>query len=697
MNRLIFSAWLGLALSISGGWCAARTLEPQDYFKLEAVASPQISPDGKKIVYVRSRVNVQDDRRDTELWVVNADGSDNRRLMTGGRGVRWSPDGSRIAYVDATDKGNQIFVRWMGAEGNVVQVTRDVLNPYYLNWSPDGKRLSFMATVPAAQKWDITLPGKPAGARWTENAIVIDKLHYRADGIGRVPNGYSHIFVVSADGGVARQLTSGEWNAEPRGIIAATSTYAGPPEWTPDGRELVFAADRALDADIKPARADLHAVNVADGNIRAVTKTDGFWGMLPGPRVSPDGKRIAYIGAQESNASNYPNTELRVVGLNGAEEKVLVADLPGYTKFVQWAGDGTGVYYVSEKEGAQNVHFVTLSGASRDVTEGAQSVLLSSISKNNIAVGTIASAYKTPDLVRLDLARGRQLQRLTAFNDDFLGQIQLGRLEEIWYDSSGNTRVQGWVVYPPDFDPKKQYPLIVQIHGGPEGMSSGDFDFYMQSLAAQGYVVLYTNPRGSTGYGGDFARGVYNAFPGKPAYDDVMKGVDEVVDRGFIDKQRLYVEGCSAGGTLVAWAITQTDRFAAATVMCPIVNMIGFAGSTDVPRWAFNRFEKPFWEDPQAWLDASSIMQVKNIRTPTLILVGENDVRTPVEQSQELFAALKQLQVPTRLVLLRDEWHGILVKPSNILRQQLYVLKWYSEWQKPAGERRPVRDTQMTE
>ena len=689
MNRTyLVTAGLALSLALPSLRCDARTLKLEDYLDLERVSAPQIAPDGKTIVYARSWVNGQEDRFDTELWVMDADGSRNRRLLAGASQADWSKDSKRIAYVADGDHGSQIFVRWMDAQSSTSQITHIAAKPEDLRWSPDGKWIAFMAKVPAKPQWTITLPDRPKDAHWTADAVVIDKLHYRLDRVGVVEQGYSHVFVVPADGGTPRQLTSGNWNAEPR--KAGMPYYRGTLEWTPDGKSILFAADRGPDSESRYGRSGLYAVAVADGGIRTIVDKDGFWGIAPGPRVSPDGKSVAYLGTQASSTSNYPSLELHVARIDGSDERTLSADLPSDVSYLHWAKDGKSLYYVTGREGANGVYTVSLNGAVRAVTSGSRSIELASVSDDDIAVGTLTTAVRPADIVRLSLPGSKDLRTLTAVNEDVLADVQLGKVEEIWYDSSDNTKVQGWIVYPPDFDPSKKYPLLLNIHGGPEGMYAGTFNFDFQDMAAHGYVVLYTNPRGSTGYGGTFARAIYNAYPGRFDYQDLMSGVDKVVGRGFIDPERMYVEGCSGGGTLTAWVVTQTDRFAGAAALCPIVNMISFAGATDIPGWAFNRYEKPFWEDPTAWLASSSIMHINHVKTPTLVMVGELDSRTPVDQSEELYTALKMVNVPTTLILLKDEWHGTTSKPSNMLRTQLYVRKWFGGWRRVMEDGKPT-------
>ncbi len=697
MNHTPLSiAGLALGLAVLSAPCDARNLRLEDYLDLENVSAPKISPDGKTILYSRAWVNVPQDRYENELWAMDADGGHNRRLMKGGGDVQWSPDGTRIAYIDATDRGPEIFVRWMDASGNTAQVTHAGIKPEGLSWSPDGKWIAFMGKVPAPQKWTIALPERPPGAKWTEDATVIDKLHYRMDHIGHTFGTFSHIFVVPAEGGTPKQVTHGEWHAEPR--IAGMPFFRGSLEWTADGKSILFSADKDSDSDTQFGRSSLHIVDVADGRIRTLTKAEGFWALAPGPRISPDGKRVAYVGTQASNTSNYPSLELHVIGIDGSADRTLIADLPGRIGgFLEWSKNGQTLSYVVGKDGANNIFSVSMSGEVKPLTTGAQSFVLSSLSNDGVAAGTLTSAYKPPDVVRLNIKDGRDLRTLTAVNEDVLGGVELGRVEEIWYTSTDSTRVQGWIVYPPDFSPGRKYPLILDIHGGPEYMYESSFRFTFQDMAAQGYVVLYTNPRGSTGYGGEFTRAIYNAYPGRADFEDLMHGVDTVTGRGFIDNERMYVQGCSGGGILTAWTVTQTDRFAGAAALCTVVDWIAFGGSGDIPQWIFNRYKKPFWEDPGAWLATSSIMQINKVKTPTLVMVGEKDIRTPVPQSEELFTGLKMMNVPTRLILFKDEWHGTYGKPSNMLRTQLYLRKWYGEWRRVMEGSKPVwRNVEQT-
>jgi dipeptidyl aminopeptidase/acylaminoacyl peptidase len=263
-------------------------------------------------------------------------------------------------------------------------------------------------------------------------------------------------------------------------------------------------------------------------------------------------------------------------------------------------------------------------------------------------------------------------------NGDVLAGKQIAKVEEIWYASSGNTRVQGWIVKPPDFNPSRKYPLMLEIHGGPQAMYNVAFSFARQDHAANGYVILYTNPRGSTGYGTKFTNEIKNAYPGKD-FDDLMAGVDTVIGRGYIDTKNMFVFGCSGGGVLTAWTVGHTDRFAAAASLCPVINWISFVGQTDGAGW-YENFEKPFWEDPSEYLRRSPIMYVGNVKTPTMLMTGVLDLRTPIPQTEEFYRALRKRGIPTVMVRMNNEYHGTSSTPSNFLRTQLYLRSWFDRW-----------------
>ena len=435
----------------------------------------------------------------------------------------------------------------------------------------------------------------------------------------------------------------------------------------------MFDGLRESDFDYRYRESYLYAVELQSGTIRPLVTKKGGW---TNPIVSPDGRSVAFTG-HEYGTFSYRANEVWVVGLDGSGLKALTSydRDPGD---LEWSPDGSGVYFALGDQGTSNVYFAGLRGGNRKVTEGTQMLSLSSIARDFNAVGVRSDADDPPDVVRINLKKPQPITRLTSVNADVLDRIKLGKVEELWYTSTGGTKVEGWIIKPPGFDPSKKYPLIMEIHGGPHGMYNGAFSYQLQNFAANGYVVLYTNPRGSTGYGSTFGNAIERAYPSVD-YDDLMAGVDTVVNRGYIDPQRMYVGGCSGGGVLSSWVIGHTTRFAAAAVRCPVIDWMSMAGETDIPLFTYGFFDAPFWEKPEQWIKQSSLAYVGNVKTPTLLMTGELDLRTPIPQTEEYYSALKMRKVPVVMLRFNGEYHGTGSKPSNFVRTQLYMMSWYQQ------------------
>lgn len=651
------------------------------YLNWERVSDPQISPDGSTIVYTRSYVNQMEDRWESELWVMNADGS-KHRFLAKGSSPRWSPDGTRIAYLaQGEPKGTQIFVRWMDAEGATSQITRVTETPSGLRWSPDGRWIAFAMLVPEKETWSISMPTPPEGAKWTEPPRMITTIHYRIDRQGFFKPGSTHVFVVPAEGGTPRQVTRGPWTVGAR--------FSGIPfgiriDWTPDGKTLLVDGIQGEGGLDRYGESYVYAVDVASGEARQLVGEKGWW---RNPIVSPDGRRVLFSGYRYTTQS-YRAEDLYVVGIDGQGRVKISGDLDRDPEDVFWSPDGRAVYFTAGDRGSRNIYRADLSGRVQQVTTGVHMLSLSSLAKSGVGVGVRSAPHEPEDVVRIDLPRGAAITQLTAVNDDVLANKRLAEVEEIWYTSTDNTRVQGWIVKPPSFDPSKKYPLILEIHGGPHAMYNVGFSYSFQNFAANGYVVLYTNPRGSTGYGTAFGNAIDNGYPGVDYYD-LMAGVDSLVQRGYIDTDRMYVGGCSGGGVLSSWTIGHTDRFAAAAVRCPVTNWMSFAGTTDVVQWAYHRFQGYFWENPAKWLEHSPLMHVGKVKTPTLLMTGELDLRTPIAQTEEYYAALKIRGVPAVMLRFHDEYHGTGSKPSNFMRTQLYMMDWFRQHSKKAAASSP--------
>ncbi|MEZ4586555.1 MAG: S9 family peptidase [Gemmatimonadales bacterium] len=653
-------------LALSAGGLEAQSgqrLGLADYLDLEDAQDPQAAPDGSSIIYTRRFVDKMNDRWDNALWIMSADGSRNRFLVDGGQ-ARWSPDGGRIAYLASGEpRGSQIFVRWMDAEGAVSQVTRVDGAPNSLAWSPDGKWIAFRMNVPMKEKWNVAVPPPPPGAKWTEAPHVVERLSYRRDRVGFTDDGFQQLFVVPADGGTPRQLTEGPYNH-------------GSPEWTPDGKSLVFAGLRVPDLDYEWRESEIYRLDVASGEVTQLTHRKGPDGS---PAVSPDGRLVAYTGF-DYTTDTWRDSELYVMNADGSNVRRLTPGLDRSPQGLIWAKDGSGVYFMIQSEGNRNLMFAPLSGGQvRTITKGNHLLSVESIDKAGRAVG-VRSAWQQPnDVVAFNVANPT-ITQLTAVNDDLLGGKELASIEEIWYPSVDGFKIQGWIVKPPGFDPGRKYPMMLSIHGGPHSMYGVGFNFGWQEHAANDYVLLFTNPRGSTGYGSAFGNAIKNAYPGKD-FDDLMAGVDSLIGRGYVDSSRLFVYGCSGGGVLTSWIVGHTNRFAAASANCPVTNWLSFVGTTDGASW-YRNFEKLPWEDPSEHLRRSSLMYVGNVTTPTMLMTGVKDLRTPMPQTEEFYMALKYRKVPTAMVRFNEEWHGTSSKPSNFLRTQAYLRHWFKRWDK---------------
>jgi dipeptidyl aminopeptidase/acylaminoacyl peptidase len=487
------------------------------YLDFERVSDPQISPDGRQVVYTRAYVDKMNDRFESAIWIMDADGGRSRYLVDGSS-PRWSPDGTRIAYLaDGDPEGTQLFVRWMDAEGAISQITRETETPSNIRWGPRSEHVYFQRIVPVPETWTVELPTAPEGASWTPAPRIVDRMHYRFDRVGFLPSGWNHLFRVPADGGTAMQLTRGEFHVG--GTFVPGVGSAGY-DISPDGTTLYF--DGLMeDTDLTYLESHIWALDIATGAVRQLTQRRGPWA---GPVVSPDGQRIAYTGF-DWTSQTYKTTELHVMDADGSGARIVSDAIDRDVGSVHWDEEGDGLYFTAGDRGTLNVHHVSADGAHHQVTSGTHMLSLNSMTRGGTGVGIRTAPHEPPDVVRYRMADGSAQERLTRVNDDVLVGKRLGDVEEIWYESTDDTQVQGWIVKPPDFDPTVEYPLILHIHGGPHGMYNVGFSYTYQNFAANGYVVLYTNPRGSTGYGTDFGNAIDNGYPSVD-YDDLMAGVE---------------------------------------------------------------------------------------------------------------------------------------------------------------------------
>lgn len=653
-------------------------LQPADIFDLETVADPQISPDGQWIAYVRQRADVMTDRRFSNLWIVRIDGTGHRPLTTGDHSdgsPRWSPDGGRLAFVSDRGGSPQIHVRWLDT-GETAEITNLTEAPGSIAWSPDGRTVAFAKVVPSEAPRIAGMPAPPPGADWAEPAQVVERLVYRYDQIGDLPHGFWHVFAVPAEGGTPRQITSGDVHWGGNGIGGAAFS------WTPDGRYLLLSHDPDAPGDRRVANdTEVYEVSVADGAARRLTDRRG---PDDAAVASPDGRWIAYTGLDDRK-QGYQVTQLYVMDRDGGGVRSITDGFDRDPVGAVWAPDGSGLYAMYDDEGVTRLGWFGLDGTRREIARDLGGTLSAygggafSMSDD----GRFAIRYTTPS-VPSDVAvveEGSEPRVLTGVNDDILAKRNLGMVEEIWYESTHDgRRIQGWIVKPADLESGRRYPLVLEIHGGPFANYGPRFDIEKQLLAAQGYVVLYTNPRGSTSYGEAFGNLIHHAYPGDDLHD-LLSGVDAVLERGYVDPDQLYVVGGSGGGVLTAWVVGHSDRFRSAVAWYPVINWYSFALTADmaayVPEYWFPGLP---WDNVEHYESRSLLSVVENVKTPTRIITGEEDYRTPMSESEQYFKALKMLGVETSLVRVPGEPHGIRRRPSHHIAKMMATIEWFRRY-----------------
>ncbi|MBM3293896.1 MAG: S9 family peptidase [Candidatus Aminicenantes bacterium] len=657
---------LFLALGAGGASAQApvKLLDTETYFEMESVSVPRISPDGRQILFIRGWADKMNDQPRSSVWIADASGERIRELTRGSWRVSspaWSPDGTRIAFLSERDETTQIHVLWPDT-GEIAQLTRFERPPGAPVWSPDGRSLAFTAFVPDTEPiLSVKLPKRPEGAKWAAPAVLVDRLGWRSDGRGPVPKGYTHVYVVDARlGGTPRLLTSGDFNH-------------GQPAWSADGRTIFVSGIRKPEAEYTWGDSEIYAVDLKTMEVRTLTDRRGPDGN---PTPSPDGKWIAYTGYDDKNFTSHLSS-LYLMEADGGGQRLWAGNLPSSPSNLIWAEDSSGVYYQMEERGENNLYFVPLSGPPRKVTRGTHVLSGVSISKSGTAAATLATPARPAVLVTFPLAKPETIKTLVDVNADVLEGVKLGGVEELLFKAPDGLPLQGWLIKPAEFAPARTYPMLLYIHGGPWSMYSVAFNWDWQNFAANGYAVLFMNPRGSTGYGQDFVNGIQHSYPGKD-FNDLMAGVDAALAKRFIDQDNLFVCGGSGGGVLTAWIVGHTDRFRAAVSMRPVINWHSFVGTTDGPNW-YRQFQKYPWEDPLEYALRSPLHYVANVKTPTMVMTGEADLRTPISQSEEYYRALKILKKETLLVRMPEEFHGWR-RPSHRLLQQAYLMAWFEKF-----------------
>lgn len=682
----ISSQRLLLAILLSAPLCALTPLAANgqaanvpelfhslDVFELEWALNPQISPDSKYVVYRRMGFDIMQDSRRGDLWLADVNSKQQHKLSNfegNESNAAWSPDGSRIAYVRSAGdgEGSEIYLHWL-AGGQSARVTRVAATPKEIRWSPDGRQLAFVMDVKADAPKIAQRPAKPEGAQWAEPPRLTDRLYHERDGSGYLEAAFSHVFIVPADGGTARQVSHGDFHHQQ-------------PTWSADSKSIYVSGNRSEDWEYDYRNSEIYRVSLATGDIEAITAADG---PDHHPVLSPDGKHLAWLGYADKKEA-YQVTRLRLADPDGSKTRDLLDKLDRSVSSITWAADSSGLYFQYDDKGRTKVAFVSLKGKMKLLADNLGGTSIGrpyaggsfSVSDS----GVVAYTHTRPEYpAEIAIYRRNAVSLITDLNADILAQRSLGETREIWWKSSFDQReIQGWMVLPPNFDSSKKYPLLVENHGGPIANYGERFSPEMQLYAAAGYVVFFPNARGSTSYGEEFANLLYHNYPGQD-YDDTMSGVDAMLELGFIDEQQLYVTGGSAGGIMTAWMIGKSDRFRAAAAIKPVMNWYSKTLNADNwYRYYHTRIPGTPWTNPDDYLKFSPISLVGNVNTPTLVMVGLSDLRTPPSQAKQLYHALKYRKVPTTLVELPGASHFIAKKPSQLIDKVNHILGWFERY-----------------
>jgi len=674
MYRKLLITSLLFAITFLSVRAQDKVFSGMDVFELEWAADPQISPDGSQIVYRRRGMDKMTDRRTSSLWVINADGTQHMKLTqreANESSARWSPDGNRIAFGSSAEgNGSEIFIYWTES-GKMARITQLERSPGDISWSPDGSHLAFSMHVPESNPVLVKPPKKPKGAEWAEHPRVTKRLKHEADGVGYLEPGFSHLFVVPAEGGTARQVTSGDFHHDSK------------PVWTPDGKSLIFSANRHEDWEYNRRNSEIYSVSIADGEITSLTDRNG---PDYSPALSPDGNTIAYLG-YDDRVQTYQVTKLYTMNRDGSGKKEIVTNLDRSISDIVWDENGAGLYFMYDDEGNTKIGHADLSGNTTVVANDVGGTSIGrpygggsfSVANNGMIALNQTTPYYPAELAVTGM--GEDAQRITDLNADLLDYRKLGETEEIWYTSSVDGRkIQGWIVKPPFFDSNKSYPMIVENHGGPISNYGDRFSPEIQLMASAGYVVFYPNPRGSTSYGEEFGNLLYHNYPGND-YNDVMDGVDAVIDQGYVSDDSLYVTGGSAGGIMTAWIIGKNNRFRASAVVKPVMNWISKTLTADnYYGYAYYRYPGQPWENFEEYWKFSPISLVGNVETPTLVMVGTADLRTPLFEAKQLYHALKLRKIETALVEIPGSYHFISNRPSQLITKIDHILAWFEKY-----------------
>ena len=674
MKNLIFSFLFLLSFQIMIQAQLNPPFTSMDVFQLEWVTNPQISPDGNWVVYQRGGMDIMNDQRQSRLWMIKTDGTNHQKLTSNDVNESnpvWSPDGQKMAFSSSTEQGSEIFVYWIKT-GKVARLSQLENSPSRVSWSPDGKWLAFSMKVPSKELSLVSPPKKPKGANWADPPKITTRFKHESDGSGYISPGFNHLFVIPAEGGTPRQITKGDLN------------HRGTPQWSSDGGHLLISSNLKKDWEYDFRNTEIYKISVESGEVKTLTNRNGPDRDFA---ISPDGQQIAYVGFDDK-MQTYQVSRLYVMDIDGSNKKEVKTNLDRSISSPIWEASGRGIYFMYDDKGNTKIGYTDLSGKNKMVAPNLGGTGIGrpygggsfSVSKKGRIVYTHTTPYHPSELALIE--KGDSKERLImSLNNDLLKYRNLGKVEEVWYKSTFDKRdIQGWVVYPPHFDAKKKYPLLVENHGGPISNYGDRFSPEIQLYATAGYVVFYPNPRGSTSYGEAFGNLLYHNYPGED-YQDVMDGVDVLLKKSFLTEDSLFVTGGSAGGIMTAWMIGKNNRFQAAAVIKPVMNWISKTLTADnYYGYANSRYPGQPWENMDAYMKFSPISLVGNIQTPTLVMVGTSDLRTPLSEAKQLYHALKIRRIETALVEVPGAPHFISRRPSQLITKIEHILAWFDRY-----------------
>lgn len=649
----------------TSAWGQQRKITPEDYYVLRTVSDPQLSPNGKLVAYVVGTTDQKQNKRHSDIWLADVDGSREPRQLTESPEIssspRWSPDGRAIAFLSArpsSQDGKAIkeqvqLLSLQGGEAHALTSLKNGVESF--SWSPDGTRLVCVST---RGPQDAT----PEDPERSDSRHYVHPT-YKLDGMGFFDGRRQHLWVVDVKSGSGKQITEGDdWNDTD-------------PQWSPDGMRIAFVSDRSghFLEDVSYNGSEVWVIGAGGGTPVKVSDGEGADGA---PRWSPDGAWIAYFGGQ---IEEEPRRLLLAPSTGDAKPKELAKDLDIQVRGLEWGDRGRALYFLSNVRGEVHVFRTDVrSGKLSQVTSGERFLHAMKTNDESNSLAYTASGFQhTGDLYVAHLD-GSQERQITNLNQAWLKQVQIRPVERMSYIVDDGFSVDGFLVRPVGWQEGKKYPMILVIHGGPEGMFGMNWMIQVQIFAAHGWAVFYTNPRGSTGYGTKFMQAVVKEWGGK-VYTDIMNGVDAILKQNpWIDGDRLGVTGCSFGGSMTNWIVSHTTRFKAAVPMCSVSDYVSDEGTRDAYYGHAHDFGGDLYQNFDLYWKYSPIRYAMNVKTPTLILHGEADQLVPLEQAEQWFRALHHFHVPSELVIFPRESHGGLSNGEP--RHVVEVMRWQTYW-----------------